>query len=176
MQGAKKKDQKTQWQRDIFIFRFRENKDQDMPGQVKVLQNKQFLELLVKSKSDKNWANIELIQTCIKADGGCGDPVIIHFYADINEANPSEEINYKKYKDMEDDYTLLARGEDKLYVKKQCLKYCYYAQKVHGKEILQMKAEFFKDTNGKIWFFYARGIQCRTNTNTKALNCDDAKK
>jgi hypothetical protein len=59
---------------------------------------------------------------------------------------------------MESDADLLARGADQAYAHKQCLKYCYYAQKVHGKEILQMKAEFFKDANGKIWFFYARGI------------------
>ena len=133
------------------------------------------MDLLVKSKSDKNWANIELIQTCIKADGGCGDPVIIHFFAPLDERNPLAEIVYN-YKDKEDDAVLLARGDDQAYVEKQCLKYCYYAQKVHGKEILQMKAEFFKDSNGKIWFFYARGIQCRNSPNTKALNCDDAKK
>lgn len=38
--GGKRKDKMTQWQKDIFIFRFRENKDLDIPGQVKVLQNK----------------------------------------------------------------------------------------------------------------------------------------
>ena len=69
----------------------------------------------------------------------------------------------------------MARGEDQKYVMKQCLKYCYYAQKVHNKEILKMKAEFFKDMNGKIWFFYARGIQCRDSPNTKTFNVDKAK-
>lgn len=93
MQGGKKKDKMSLWQKDIFIFRFRENKDHDnTPGQVKVLQNRQFQELLVKSKSDKNWANIELIQTCIKADGGCGDPVMIHFFAPLDESSPESEI------------------------------------------------------------------------------------
>ena len=38
-----------------------------------------------------------------------------------------------------------------------------------------MKAEFFKDMNGKIWFFYAKGIQCRDCPNTKVLNVDKAK-
>ena len=77
---------------------------------------------------------------------------------------------------MENDVDLLQRGDDQTYVYKQCLKYCYYAQKVHSKEILQMKAEFFKDMNGKIWFFYARNIQCRDSPNKKALNVDEAKK
>lgn len=38
-----------------------------------------------------------------------------------------------------------------------------------------MKAEFFKDANGKIWFFYARGIQTR-NCPTKVRTCEEAKK
>jgi len=29
------------------------------------------------------------------------------------------------------------------------------------KEVLQMKAEFLKDENGNIWFYYASGIQSR---------------
>jgi hypothetical protein len=30
--GGKKKDKVTQWQKDIFIFRFRENRELDTPG------------------------------------------------------------------------------------------------------------------------------------------------
>ena len=36
-----------------------------------------------------------------------------------------------------------------------------YLQKVRGLELLQMKAEFFKDENGYIWFFYAKEICIR---------------
>ena len=39
-----------------------------------------------------------------------------------------------------------------------------------------MKAEFFKDMNGKIWFFYARGIQVRDSPNIKGLNVAEANK
>lgn len=109
MQGgaAKKKDKMTLWQKDIFIFRYKDNKDQDhTPGHIKVLQNKQFLEIIAKNKSGGPWANIELIQTCIKADGGCGDPVMIHFHAPLDLKNPEIEINYN-YKEMENDMDLL---------------------------------------------------------------------
>ena len=104
---------------------------------------------------------------------------MIHFFAPLNEDKVSEEINYGAYKEMDSDQDLLARGDggggggsgdrDQAYVYKQCMKYCYYIQKVHGKEKLQMKAEFFKDLNGKIWFYYAKSIYCRDCPNDKAL-------
>jgi hypothetical protein len=81
----------------------------------------------------------------------------LHFFAPLNESNPSEEINYN-YKSMPSDYDLISRGEDKLFIEKQCLRICYYVQKVHGQEILQMKAEFFKDVHKDIWFYYAHNI------------------
>jgi len=43
----------------------------------------------------------------------------------------------------------------------QCLKFCYYIQKVKGAEVLQMKVEFFKDYNGDIWFYFCRDIHFR---------------
>lgn len=35
---------------------------------------------------------------------------------------------------------------------------CYYISGISFIEILQMKADFYKDLNGKIWFFYAKDI------------------
>ena len=67
--------------------------------------------------------------------------------AKIDEQNPDAEIRYDYYKDMPKDEELLLVGNDAAYVEKQCLKMCYYIQKVCGHEILQMKAEFFKDAN-----------------------------
>lgn len=37
-------------------------------------------------------------------------------------------------------------------------------------EILQMKAEFLKDDNGNIWFFYASNIQARSRFKNAAMN------
>lgn len=59
---TKKKEKVTLWQKDDFIFRYRESTNPDVPGgQVKVLENKQFLQLTNKLKSDKNWNGLELI-------------------------------------------------------------------------------------------------------------------
>ena len=38
-----------------------------------------------------------------------------------------------------------------------------------------MKAEFFKDTNGKIWFYYARDINIRNCVSERENNAEDAK-
>ena len=39
-----------------------------------------------------------------------------------------------------------------------------------------MKAEFWKDDNGFVWFVYARHIYVRTNRNKEALSSEQAKK
>lgn len=38
---------------------------------------------------------------------------------------------------------------------------CFYVQKVHFYEILQIRCEFMEDENGTIWFFYADQIYAR---------------
>lgn len=38
------------------------------------------------------------------------------------------------------------------------LKICYYMQRIHEMEILQMNADFFQDDNGEVWFAYANDI------------------
>ena len=41
--------------------------------------------------------------------------------------------------------------------------------RVYAQEILQMKAEFLKDENGNIWFFYGRHIHTRMVKNKVQL-------
>jgi len=48
--------------------------------------------------------------------------------------------------------------------------------RVRGYEILMMQAEFFKDENGFIWFFYAHKISVRVNVHKATLNSEDAKR
>ena len=52
----------------------------------------------------------------------------------------------------------------------------HYISKVRSYEILQMKAEFWRDDLGFVWFVYARDIQVRKNKNKEALSSDEAKK
>lgn len=66
---------------------------------------------------------------------------------------------------LPDDYEMLKSGtpeDDEMYALKQCYKIGHYLQKVYQQEILQMKAEFLKDENGNIWFYYASNIQIRS--------------
>ena len=44
------------------------------------------------------------------------------------------------------------------YCLRQILKMCYYVQKLHSIEILQMDCDFFQDANGHIWLFYVSDI------------------
>jgi len=48
-----------------------------------------------------------------------------------------------------------------LFCLKQIYKMCFYVQKVHYYEILQIRCEFMEDENGTIWFFYADQIFAR---------------
>ena len=77
---------------------------------------------------------------------------------------------------MPEDDKLLLDGDDQSFALKQCLKMAYYVSKVRGYEILMMKAEFFKDENGFIWFFYAHDIFVRKNLNRQMMSSEDAKK
>lgn len=44
------------------------------------------------------------------------------------------------------------------YCLRMVLKMCFYLQKIHEIEVLQMNADFFQDDNGEIWFFYATDV------------------
>lgn len=47
------------------------------------------------------------------------------------------------------------------YCYKQCMKMCYYVQKMHNIEILKMRAEFARDDCDTIWFVNASQIHTR---------------
>jgi len=53
---------------------------------------------------------------------------------------------------------------------------CYYISKVRGYEVLMMQAEFFKDENGFIWFYYSHNITVRKNLYKVTVNGEEAKK
>jgi len=44
---------------------------------------------------------------------------------------------------------------------RQVLKMCFYLQKLHEKEVLQVNCDFFQDDNGEIWLFHATDILVR---------------
>jgi hypothetical protein len=61
-----------------------------------------------------------------------GKPLYYEFFAPLNDKNDQtakEEITYD-FKSMPDEVTLLEAGNKIDYAKRQCLKICYYLQKV----------------------------------------------
>jgi hypothetical protein len=53
---------------------------------------------------------------------------------------------------------------------------CYYIQKVHKYEVLEMKVEFFLDMNGLLWFYYAKDIRWRDCGKRDIASGQEAKK
>ena len=44
-----------------------------------------------------------LIQTCVKAKIGCGEPLYVYFEAPLDFDRPDEEIDYKRFIDAADE-------------------------------------------------------------------------
>lgn len=90
-----------------------------------------------------------------------GKPIIIQFYAPepqlINAGDSYTTIKYD-FRAYGEDINMIKNNDDYGYCMKQCLKMCYYIQKMHNIEILKMRCEFAKDDHGTIWFLYANQI------------------
>jgi len=111
---------------------------------------------------------------------------MVTFFAPIDETSDStakQEICYD-YFGMEDELSMLQNEHYQDYCMKQCLKICYYLQKVRQIEVLQMKAEFLKDENNNIWLSYIKEIHIRrikakftlNNCDTKGTSGNDSMK
>ena len=163
------KDTDRIYYHDAAIIRFRDKADG-----VSVLNETTFIKTFDnKRPNDPIFTKIELFQTTIKSKWGLGKPIRVEFYAPLNEHNLKDEIQYN-YKHMGDDLELQFESKDYQFCYKQCLKMGYYIQTIHGFEILRMYAEFFKDENGYIWFFYAHNIYGRKVQNkTKAMTQEE---
>jgi hypothetical protein len=72
--------------------------------------------LFERTKSDKLWSKIDCVQTNIRAQLGCGTPMVVQFFAPLDEANPDKAIKYD-FRALGEDEDLI-RGDDEQY----CLK------------------------------------------------------
>ena len=102
----------------------------------------------------------------------------LQFYAPLDERTDklaAKEVNYD-HKQLPEDLQLLQEKQYTELAVKQCLKMCYYLQKVRNIEILQMKAEFLRDENDNIWFTFAKDIQIRRINSKISLTGYDSKK
>jgi hypothetical protein len=141
--------------------------EDDRVEDLEILTENEFSERFSGNKSGKFWKKLRYIQTCVKSKTGVGHPIIIQFYAP--DAKPKEQIKYD-YRSQGEDITLIKSHDDYKYCYKQCLKMCYYIQKIHDVEILKMRCEFTKDDHGTIWFTYASQIHSKEIRDANAAN------
>lgn len=119
---------------------------------VQVYSHGAFSQLFTARPGGEPWKSISSIQTCVKAQIGCGTPIVVQFFAPINSKNPEEPIEYD-YASIGDDEDLIKLGDaGEKFCLKQVYKMCFYVSKLYQLEILRMKCEFFKDQNGTVWF------------------------
>lgn len=96
---------KKGWYQDTAIVRYRGSPE------VRVLNQNEFGAELARRPNEEYWKRVEVIQTCVKAKIGCGEPILIHFLAPLDQSNPDKEIDFD-YKSLPSDYELYASGND----------------------------------------------------------------
>ena len=91
------------------------------------------------NKSNKNhWEQVEWIQSCIKDWFGVGTPIVIHYFAPLDETTPDEVMTYDiSWFDKE-----VIPKDKKFYVNWVIQKICYYISMIYNYEILKMKVFF----------------------------------
>lgn len=61
---------------------------------VQVVNDNGFYNSFQRRANDDFWKKINCVQTNIKSKLGCGTPIIIKFFAPIDQEDPEAEINY----------------------------------------------------------------------------------
>lgn len=172
--------------KDAAIMRF-------LDGSVKVTNETEFINEFRRRANDQFWKQLDSIQTCVKSKIGIGRHIFIPFKVQIHKNDTLDQdivYSYQKFgKEYEKEVKEIADRElrhmptseyhreieERLrvrapldYCQRQCLKMCYYVQKIYHFEILHMDCDFYQDDNGKIWFFFVKNLVVRPQS--KAFN------
>ena len=67
--------------------------------------------LFERTKSDKIWSRIDCVQTNIRAQLGCGTPIIVEFFAPLDERSPEKPIKYD-FRALGEDEDLIRNNEE----------------------------------------------------------------
>ena len=134
--------------------------------QVRFMRESEFINMFQYNRpNDDSWREISCIQTAIRSLTGCGTPVYVHYKAPLATMADTDAIIDYKLHEYSSDYSLLSMKDEQAgyeeYALKQCAKIATHIQRVHGVEVLQMRAEFLKDENGALWFYYCRDLHVR---------------
>ena len=141
---------------------------------VQVVSDTGLMSVFTKRANDDFWKTISCIQTNVKAQIGCGTPIIVRFYAPLDREDPGKQIEYD-FRSLGEDEDLIKNDEQR-YCLKQAYKICFYVSKLYQCEILRMKCEFVKDHNRTIWFQYAQDIWVRPNMHAVKATEDQAQR
>lgn len=138
---------------------------------MRVLSDTEFINEFKRSKSNPFWQTIQSIQTTIKTKLGLGKPFTFTFNApcykrdsvsgNVVQCYDGEiEFDFKQFGINND--TLLMQHSPVAYCLKVCHKIGFYLMKIHDKQLLRMKVEFYQDDHGRIWLFNCLDIWIRT--------------
>ena len=97
---------------------------------LRIVTDNGFMTIFQRRAAHEYWKSVIYIQTNLKSRIGCGTPIIVKFYAPLDHEIPDAEIQYD-FKSFGDEIELIRNGEDYNYCMLQCIKICYYVQKMH---------------------------------------------
>lgn len=113
------------------------------------------------AKGKPGWLTVSHVQVNVKSKIGCGQPIVVEFFAHIDAEDKTRAIEYD-FRALGEDQDLIRNNQHR-YCLKQVYKMCYYVSTIWHQEIMRMRCEFTKDDNNTIWFQHASEIWVRPN-------------
>lgn len=97
---------KNIYYKDVALIRYRP--DEKGESLVQVVNETGFMSTFHKRANDDYWKSVSSIQTNLKAKLGCGQPIIIKYYAPLDYEEPEAEIEFA-YRQLGEDEELLKK-------------------------------------------------------------------
>lgn len=122
--------------KDVALIRERlkdkeiENFDCHKEDILRIVTDHGFMNIFQKRAAHEYWKSVIYIQTNVKSKIGCGQPIIVKFFAPLDTNNIDAEIPYD-FKIFGSEEDLIRAGDDFTYCLQQCHKMAYYVQKIH---------------------------------------------
>jgi len=139
----------------------------------KLLTEPEFIKFMMNRPSDKQWKNIEYIQSYITCGKMLASIFNFEYNAEINFKKPYETLYYSIANFKEDE--ILKNANTAEYANKIFNKIGYYLSKVHDIELLSMKTTFLQDDSHNLWLLMADNIFIRENKNIIQSQSNSAK-
>ncbi|CAI2385695.1 unnamed protein product [Moneuplotes crassus] len=140
--------------KDSAIIRF-------LDGKTKIVGDVELAEKFSQSSNINYWKTVRSINTLVKSKIGIGTPIFINYIIPYEKLG--SEINYD-FREFDDEIDYKKHPNYGLpldkYCLKQCLKICYYLQKIFLYEIIKMDCAFAMGEN-EVCLYYVSDIHIR---------------